>query len=510
MEVKINGENLKINDVIAVARNNAKVALDGSVEAKVKAGRKVIEDLIKKNVAIYGVTTGIGEFARIRISEEQSSELQKRIIYSHAAGTGDVQPIAAVRAAMLLRANVLCKGRSAVRMVTLNTLIDMLNKGVTPVIFEKGSVGTSGDLSPLSQMAEVVIGEGEAFYKGQRIKGANAMESAGIKPLELTYKEGLGLINGSQMVTGETAMYLYDCENLLKNAFIASAMTLDALKCVEKAFDPRVHDARPFNGQRVAAGNIRKTFAGSEIIADKSTKVQDGYSMRCTPQILGPSIDAYHYAKGQIETEMNSVADNPLFFAEDNEYLAAGNFHGQPTAMAADFLKIGIAELASLSERHTNRLLNPVLSGLPDFLVEGKGLNSGLMVAQYTQAALVSENKVLSHPGVVDSISVSADQEDHVSMAPVSVRTLKEIVKNVGTVLAIEMMAAAQAFDFRKPLKPGKGTGKAYQKIREVVEHLEDDRVLYPDIAKIDGLVKSGEIVKAVEKEVGELKLKVE
>jgi len=510
MEVKIDGNSLKIEDVVAVARNNAKVVIDKSVEERVVAGRKVIEDLVKKDVAIYGVTTGIGEFARIRISEEQSSELQRRIIYSHAASTGDIQPESVVRAAMLLRANVMCKGRSAVRMQPLENLVDMINKGVIPVINEKGSVGTSGDLSPLSQMAEVVIGEGEAFYKGKRMKGGAALEMAGIKPLKLTYKEGLGLINGSQMCTGETALLLCDARNLLKNSFIASAMMLDALKCVEKAFDPRVHNARPYNGQRIAAANIKKLFAGSEIIAEKSGKVQDGYSMRCTPQVLSPSIDAYHYAKEQISIEMNSAADNPLFFAEDNEYLAAGNFHGQPTAMAADFLGIAIAELASLSERHTNRLLNPVLSGLPDFLVEGKGLNSGLMVTQYTAAALVSENKVMAHPGVVDSISVSADQEDHVSMAPISVRTLKEIVKNTGTVLAIEMMSAAQAFDFRKPLKPGKGTSVAYEKIREVVPYLENDRVLYPDIAKIDELVKSGALVEACEKKVGELKLKVE
>ena len=510
MEVKINGKSLTIDDVVAVARNNAKVVLDKSVEKQVNAGRAVLEDLIKKGTAIYGVTTGIGEFAKIRISEEQSSELQRRIIYSHAAGTGDPQPIPVIRGAMLLRANVLAQGRSGVRMICLETLLDLINKGVTPVVFEKGSVGTSGDLSPLSQMAEVVIGEGEAFYQGKRIKGKAAMEMAGIKPLELTYKEGLGLINGSQVCTAETALYISDCENIVKNAFIAYSMSLDALKCVERAFDKKVHDARPYNGQRITAANLRTLLKDSEILAEKSGKVQDGYSMRCTPQILSPSIDALNYAKGQVLIEMNSASDNPLFFAETNEYFAAGNFHGQPIGMAADFLGIAMAEVASLSERHTNRLLNPVLSGLPDFLVEGKGLNSGLMVSQYTAAALVSENKVLAHPGVVDSISVSADQEDHVSMAPISVRKLKEIIKNVGTVLAIEMMCAAQAMDFRKPLRPGKGTRIPYDMIRKVVPHLEDDRVLYPDIAKIDEMVKNGSLVKAVEKEVGELKLKIE
>ncbi|MBD3168517.1 MAG: histidine ammonia-lyase, partial [candidate division Zixibacteria bacterium] len=398
---------------------------------------------------------------------------------------------------------------SGVRPKIANIFIEMLNKGVTPVVFEKGSVGTSGDLSPMAQLGTVALGEGEAFYRGERIPGGEALKRAGIEPVDLTYKEGLGLINGSQMTLSGTALLLIDARNLLKNAFIASAMTIDALKGVAKAYDPRYHSVRPFKGQNAVAHNLRLLMDGSEIMAEKSGKVQDGYSMRCTPQVIGPSVDTWFYVREQIETEMNSSADNPLFFPDDKEYIAGGNFHGQVIGMVTDFLCIAMSEIANLSERHSNRLLNPVLSGLPDFLVEGRGLNSGLMVAQYTAAALVSENKVLSHPSTVDSISVSADQEDHVAMTPVAVRKCTEILKNVGAVLAIEMYCAAQAMDFRKPLKPGRGTKPAYDLIRKHVDFLEDDRVLYPDINKIAELVRDGSIVKAVEKEVGELQLRL-
>jgi histidine ammonia-lyase len=303
---------------------------------------------------------------------------------------------------------------------------------------------------------------------------------------------------------------LVDARRLLKNAMIASAMTIDALKGVPKAYDARLHAIRPFKGQSAVAHNLRTLMEDSEVIAEKSGKVQDGYSMRCTPQVHGPSLDAWFYAREQVEIEMNSASDNPLFFPADNVYIAGGNFHGQAIGMVLDLLCIAMSEIANLSERHTNRLLNPTLSGLPDFLVEGRGLNSGLMVAQYTAASLVSENKVLSHPATVDSISVSADQEDHVAMTPIAVRKLTEILKNVCAVLAIEMMSAAQAFDFRKPLKPGRGTRVAYDIIRQHVDHLEDDRVLYPDINKIADLIRNNTILDAVEAEVGELPLRLE
>ena len=507
MEVVLDGNSLSIELICDVARNGAKVSVSPEARAKMQRSRDLIESSVAKGAAIYGVTTGIGEFARISITPEQSGELQRRIVYSHSAGTGDPQPEDVVRAAMTCRANTLAKGYSGVRVCLIDTVVDMINKGVVPYINEKGSLGTSGDLSPLSQFAEVALGEGRAYYKGERMTGAQAMKKAGVKPTDLTYKEGLGLINGSQMMTAGAALLAYDAERILKNAVIASAMTLDALRALAGPFDPLVHRVRPYPGQNAVAANLLRLFAGSEIMANKNGKVQDGYSMRCTPQILGPSFDTLEHVRRIVQTELNSAADNPLFFGDEGKYIAAGNFHGQGIGMVVDFLCIAMSEVANLSERHTNRLLNPTLSGLPDFLVEGKGLNSGLMVSQYTAAALVSENKVLSHPASVDSISVSADQEDHVSMGPIAVRKCTEILKNVRTVLAIEMMSAAQAFEFHEGRRPGRGTGVAYDLIRSKVPKLVDDRPLYPDIEAIGELVESCAILDAVEAEVGPLTL---
>jgi histidine ammonia-lyase len=507
MEVVLDGNSLSIEQIVAVARDGAAVSLSEEARRRIQRSRELLERLVAENVAIYGVTTGIGELARVRISPEQSAELSRRIIYSHSAGTGAPFPEDAVRAAMLCRANVLAKGYSGVRLSLVQTVIDMINKGVVPYIQEKGSLGVSGDLSPLSQFAEVAIGEGRAYYKGELLSGAEAMRRAGIKPTDLTYKEGLGLINGSQMMTAGAALLVHDAERILKNAVIASAMTLDALRAVEKAFDPAIHRGRPFRGQNAVAANLLRLFAGSQIMADKTGKVQDGYSLRCTPQILGPSFDLLEFVRQVVTIEVNSAADNPLFDPDAGKYFAAGNFHGQPVGLAVDYLCIAMSEVANLSERHTNRMLNPVLSGLPDFLVEGRGLNSGLMVAQYTAAALVSENKVLSHPASVDSISVSADQEDHVSMGPIAVRKCGEILRNVRTVLAIEMLCAAQAFDFYPGKRPGRGTAIAYDLIRQKVPFLKDDRVLYPDIEEVRKLVESNAILEAVEPEIGPLYL---
>jgi histidine ammonia-lyase len=406
---------------------------------------------------------------------------------------------------MLIRANVMAKGYTGMRLSTLETVLDMLNKNVVPAIHEKGSVGTSGDLSPLAEFAEVVIGEGKAFYKGKFMTGGEAMKAAGIEPVRLTYKEGLALINGSQMFTGLGALLVYDSYRLLKNAQISSAMSIDALRSVMKAFDPRLHAPRPYKGQNMVAANIRKLVEGSEILADITGKVQDGYSLRCTPQIMSPVYDGLNYIRGQIEIEMNSASDNPLFIIEDGVSLTGGNFHGQPIAAALDYLGILLATVANLAERHTNRLLNPVLSGLPDFLIEGKGLNSGFMVAQYTQAALCSENKVYAHPASVDTIPVSADQEDFVSMGPGAAFTARDILKNAQVVVAIEMLTAAQAFDFRAPKKPGKGTAIAHEVIRKHVTHMVDDRVLYPDIEAVTNLVRDNTILDAVETKLGPL-----
>lgn len=506
-DVIINGRDLTVDDVDAVCRHGAKVKIAPEAVEAVKANRAVIERKVAAGMAVYGVTTGIGEFARIQISPEQGMELQKRIVYSHAAAVGDPIPESNVRAAMLLRLNCLCKGFSGVRPLIVETLVDMINKGVHPVIYQKGSLGTSGDLAPLSQLAEVVMGEGRADYQGKRMSGGEAMAAAGIKPVVLSFKEGLGVINGTQAFTGVGVLALYDARKICKNAMIAAAMTVDCVSSAVAAFDPRVHEIRNHRGQKVVAENVRRLIQASQTIPANAGKVQDAYSLRCIPQIMGPTLDALQYCTQQHVEEMNGVSDNPLFFTAEDAYLAAGNFHGQPVAMAQDFLAIAIAELADLAERHTNRLMNPVLSGLPDFLVEGKGLNSGLMVAQYSQAALMSENKILAHPAVVDNVSVSADQEDHVCMGSVTAMKLTTILRNTEICVAIQMMSAAQALDFKRPLKAGKGTEAAFEVIRKKLPKLVDDRPLYPDIEIVTEMVRDGSILKAVEDAVGEINL---
>ncbi len=506
--VEITGEGMTIASLELVSRGLAEVSLSADARKAIQANRDVIERKVKEGVPIYGVTTGIGEFARIQISPEQGAELQKRIVYSHAAAVGKPIPESDVRAAMVLRANTLSKGYSGVRPLIVDTLIEMLNKGVHPVVYQKGSLGTSGDLSPLSMIAEVVMGEGRADYKGKRMTGAEAMKAAGIKPVVLSYKEGLGIINGTQAFTGCGALAIFDARNVAKNAIIAAAFTADVIGSSDIFLDARVHKIRNHHGQQVVAENIRRILKGSETIPANKGKVQDAYSIRCIPQIMGPSLDALEYVTTIHEQEMNGVSDNPLFFTKEDQYLAAGNFHGQGVAMAQDFLAIAIAEFADLAERHTNRLMNPTLSGLPDFLVEGKGLNSGLMVSQYSSAALVSENKILAHPAVVDNISVSADQEDHVCMGSITAMKLTEIIRNTEIVVAIQLMSAAQALDFRRPHKGGAGTEAAFKVIRQKLQKLIDDRPLYPDIEIVTDLVRDHSIADAVEAAVGEIKLK--
>jgi histidine ammonia-lyase len=507
MAVKIDGQSLKIEHVQEVARNKARVEVAAKAKKAVARCRKTVEDLVARGQLIYGVTTGIGELARVHVPKEVGEELQKRIVFSHSAGVGEFFTEDEVRAGMLLRANTLSRGLSAVRPVLLETLVKLINKNVIPAVNEKGSVGTSGDLSPLSQVAEVVMGEGRAFYRGKLMKGGQALKAAGIKPVKLSFKEGLGLINGSQMFTGCGALRLYDAANMIKNAIIASAMSADALRTPLRGFDGRIHRERPFNGQNAVAQNLRRLLRGSRLAGVGCGKVQDAYSLRCIPQIYGPSIDALHYVRGQIEIEMNSACDNPLFFPDDKLQLSCGNFHGQPVAMALDLLGIAMSEIGGLSERHINRLMNPNLNvGLPAFLVKGEGLNSGLMVAQYTAASLCSENKLLAHPAVVDNFSMAADQEDHVCMGPISARKLKEINWNVTNVLAIEMMSAAQAFDYLEG-KPGAGTLTAYEEIRKVVKPLKTDRVLWPDIQAIAEKINNLDILAAVENKVGPIRL---
>jgi histidine ammonia-lyase len=509
MKVTLDGTNLTIDQVHDVARNMARVALAPDAKRAVRECRTVAERLMSEGQLIYGVTTGIGELSRVAVSPEQGEELQRRIIRSHSAGVGDYFAEDCVRAAMLLRANVLARGYSAVRLKLLETLVEMLNKNVVPAVNKKGSVGTSGDLTSLAQIGCVVMGEGKAYYNGRLMSGGAAMKKAGIPPVTLSFKEGLALINGSQFFTGCGALCLYDADRIIRNAIIASAMSADALRTPLDPFDARIHRLRPFVGQIVVAENMRRLLKGSRLIKAGSGKVQDAYSIRCIPQVYSPSIDALHYVRQQIEIEMNSVTDNPLFFPDEGEQLSCGNFHGQQIAMALDYLCIAMSEIGSLSERHINRLVNPHLNGgLPAFLVESEGLNSGYMLAHYTATALCSENKVLSHPAVVDNFSMAADQEDTVSMGPIAASKLQEIINNVVNVVAIEMMCAAQAFDLLGG-SPGRGTAVAHEQVRKIVPTYLKDRIVAPDIEKIASLIRSWGLLEAVEREIGPIRLRL-
>jgi histidine ammonia-lyase len=504
--VEIDGLSLDMAKVVAVARYHAPVILSDQAREAVRRCAGMMEHLVTSKEVVYGLTTGIGDLVKVRLSSDESAQLQRNIILSHSAGTGAPLPLEVVRAAMLLRANLLARGFSGVREVVIDTLIRMLNEDIVPEVPEKGSLGASGDLSPLAQIAEVMLGSGYAYHKNIRLPAGVALQRAGITPIVLAHREGLALINGPQVILAGALLLLNDSISLLKHSIVAAAMTMDALGSSRQALDPRLHGLRPFAGQVLVASNVRKLLNGSEI-PERENAVQDGYSLRCIPQVLGTSVEAIHYALSQCSTELNSVTDNPVFFPEDGAFLSGGNFHGQPIAMAMDFAAIALAEVANLAERHVNRMLNARLSGLPPFLAANGGVNSGLMLAQYTAAALVSENKVLAHPGVVDSISVSADQEDHVSMGPVSVRKCAEILENCITVLGIELLCAAQALDFRRPRTPGVGTGTARTVIRGKVPFMEVDRPLYVDIASMRELVETGSVLTAVEEAVGDISI---
>ena len=435
-------------------------------------------------------------------------EFQRYVVYSHAAGWGDPVAVDDARAAWVTRANVLSKGYSGLRPVMVETLIEMLNKGVTPVMSQKGSVGASGDLSPLGQGALVLMGEGEAFYRGARMKGKQALEKAGIKPVVLEARDGLAMINGSNLVAGMGCLQIHDADLLVKTSEVAAAMTLEALLPNMLAYDERIHKVRGYEGAILCAENIRRIVKGSEVLKQKPQKVQESYSLRSTPQVVGAVKDTIKFARSMIETEINGVGDNPLFFPDDGGICLTGaNFQGTPLAFALEFLGVGLTTVGALCERRMNRLVNPSLNmGLPAFLTKGAGMFSGLMLSQYTAAALVCENRVLSTPAATGSIPTAADQEDFVSMATTTAIKTKQILKNTSAIVAIELMAGAQALDFRRPLKPGRGTQAAHDAVRKHVSHLEEDRPLYPDIAKLSEAVMAGEIQTAVEKAIGRLR----
>ena len=503
----IDGSDLTVEDVVKVARKGVKVELSRESIVKLKASRAIVEKLIAEKERIYGVSTGIGELSNVILTPEQVREFQRYIVYSHAAGWGDPVALDDARAAWLTRTNVLAKGYSGLRPVLVETLVEMLNKGVTPVMCQEGSVGASGDLSPLGQGALVIMGEGEAFYNGNRMKGKEAMDKAGIKTVVLEARDGLALINGSNLVAGMGCLQVHDADILVKTSEIAAAMTLEALLPNMLAYDERIHKVRGYEGAIQCAENIRRIVEGSEVLKQKPKKVQESYSLRSTPQVVGAAKDTLKFARRMFETELNGVGDNPLFFPDEGgTCLTGANFQGTPLAFALEFLGIALTTVGALSERRMNRLVNPNLNmGLPAFLTKGAGMFSGMMLAQYTAASLVCENRVLATPAATGSIPTAADQEDFVSMAMTTAIKTKQIVKNSSAIIAIELMAAAQALDFRRPLRPGKGTKAAHAILRGYVDHLEEDRPLYSDIAKLSEVVRSGEIQVAVEKKIGSL-----
>jgi histidine ammonia-lyase len=494
-EVCIDGETLTIEDVVKVARENTKVVIPEKVKEKVKRSREVLEKLVKEKQIIYGVNTGFGALSNKTIPPEENKKLQTNLIRSHSTGVGKQLSTEIVRALMLLRANTLAKGYSGIRLEILETLVEMLNKHVHPIIPAKGSVGASGDLAPLSHMSLVLIGEGKAEYKGKVMNGKEAMEKANIKPIQLEPKEGIALNNGTQLMTAIAALTVYDAENLIKTAEIAAALSLEALHGVSDAFHERIHKVRPHVGQALTAKNIREMIIGSQLTqtgkeaVEKLKRPHDPYSLRCTPQILGTARDAIAYAKKVVEIEINSATDNPLIFPEEEICLSGGNFHGQPISLAMDMLGIALTIVGNLSERRTARLLDEKLNnGLPAFLIPPEaetGLNSGLMTLQYTAAALASENKALAHPACVDSIPTSANFEDFVSMGTTAAQKAMQILENIEYIIAIELLCSAQAIEYRGPEKLGKGTKKAYTAIRKAVPALKEDRVLSEDIEKI-------------------------
>ncbi len=505
--ISLNGEQFQLEELSEVARNGAGIAIAEASKAKIDKSRALVDKWVKEGVRIYGVTTGFGALSDVTISLENTRRLQKKILFSHAAGMGREMEADVVRAMMALRVNDFCRGNSGLRLQTIQMLADMLNSGIVPVVPEKGSVGASGDLVPMAHLALVMIGEGEAFVDGIRMSGAKALASRNLDPLELAAGEGLALINGTQFMIALGCLALHDALNLCKHADIAASMSLETLMGTRTAFDPRIHQVRPHQGQIMAAQNMLKITENSEIISshEDCSRVQDAYTLRCSPQVHGASWDAFAYVDKVIRVEMNASTENPLIFPESEEFLSGGNFHGQPLALACDFLGIAIAELANISERRIERLVNPYLSGLPAFLVEDGGLNSGYMIAQYAAAALVSENKVLAHPASVDSIPTSANKEDHVSMGAIAARKCRDIVENAEDVIAIELLCGAQAIDLFTNIKAGNGTLAAYNTIRQQVDYMKEDRLLSTDIATVKQMLKNGAVVRAVEAAVGKL-----
>jgi histidine ammonia-lyase len=506
LAIIIDGSGLTIEKLERIARHGEKVELAPAAVERMKVCREMLEKKIKVHEIMYGVNTGIGEFSEVVLNDDQVKDFQKYLIYNHAAGIGDPAPVEYVRAAMAARINVLAKGRSGNRPEIPLTYVEMLNKGVTPFVCQKGSVGASGDLAPMSQIALLLLGEGEAYYNGELLAGRQAMELAGIPIPGLEARDGLAAINGSNLLTAMSALMLYDTNRWLKQAEIAASMTLEALMANMKPYTPLLHEVRGFAGAIRSAKAINKLVAGGDVVDGKAkTKVQDAYSMRSTPQVIGAVHDAVAWARSQVEIELNGVGDNPIFFAEKNLTLSGANFQGTPVSLPMDMIGAAVTMVSVMSERRMNRLNNPALSvGLPAFLTKGAGMFSGMMLSQYTADMQIVEQRILSAPASIQSIPAAADQEDFVSMGMNTAIKNFQILDNARGVLGIEFMAAAQALDFRK-FKPGRGTAKAKEVIRRHVKFLDIDRPLYPDHTRMKELVASCEILEEVEKEVGSL-----
>ena len=502
--ITIDGNSLTIEQVLQVARKKEKVKIRKKNKELVDKSAAVVEGFVKKGRVVYGITTGIGSFADVLIPQDHTRELQQNLLMSHSSGTGPHMEDDQVRAMMLLRINALIKGYSGIRWETLQRLLRFLNHDILPRVPKKGSVGASGDLVPLAHMSAPLIGLGQVKYGGKIWEAADLHSELGLKPITLEAKEGLALINGTQLMSAVGILNAYDGLLLCKTADIASACSIEALRGTDAPFDARVHMLRPHPGQSIVADNIRRLLEASEILPSHSEcgKVQDAYSLRCIPQVHGATRDTVDYASVVLETEINSVTDNPIVFTETEDSISCGNFHGQPIAFVLDFLGIGVAELANISERRIERLVDPAFSNLPPFLTPEGGLNTGYMITQYAAASLVSENKVLSHPASVDSIPTSANQEDHVSMGAIAAFKGADIIRNVRDVLAIELLCAAQGLDFIAE-KPGEGVAAAHRIIREHIPTLTQDRVMSTDIGKMAELVFNEVIIDAVETEIG-------
>ncbi len=506
MSIELGNTQLTTEKLVQIARFGEEVTLHPDAIDRIKTCRIMLEKKIQAGEIMYGVNTGIGEFSEVVLDDDQIQDFQKYLIYNHAAGIGDPAPIEYVRGAMAGRINVHSKGRSGCRLEITQTMVDMLNKGVTPFVCQKGSVGACGDLAPMAQIALLMLGEGQAYYKGELLDGKLAMERSGIPIPGLMARDGLAIINGSNVLTAMSAILIYDTNRWFKQAEIACAMSLEALKANMKPYLPKLHEVRGFPGAIRSAKAIRKLVENGDLAENKiKCKVQDAYSMRSTPQVIGAAHDALAYAKSQVEIELNGVGDNPIFFPEDNTQISGANFQGTPVCLPMDMTGVSITMVSVLSERRMNRLNNPALNvGLPAFLTKGAGMFSGLMLSQYTADTLIVEQRILSMPASIQSIPAAADQEDFVSMGMNTAIKNFQILDNAYGILGIELMAAAQALDFRD-YSFGTGVEKAKEIIRKYVDFLDIDRPLYPDHTNMKELVKSGEILEEIENLVGSL-----